>query len=378
MGFADTVSFDEIVQGEISGIDLVSNQFQVLGQTVLVDGNTSFGAGISPSALMGLQIGDSVEVSGYLDASGLIAASRVDLDDANTLELTGVVDSVDTASMLLTINQLTVDYSSATLDGFGGDPAIGDRVEVRGASLGPGGELIATLLMLESDVLSGPEGSEANLEGFVTRFVSETDFDVSGQAVTTNQETTFENGGGNDLVLNARVEIQGEIDNTGRVLANQVKFILEGNVMIEAPIDSLDSANQLVQAAGVNIEVNAATRLEDKVQELRPFTFDDLAVSDFIKVSGFEGGTTAVIATLLERVGPEDKSKIKAVVASVSDPEFTIVGLTVITDAQTQFEADDMSITATEFFSIATGRRVEVSGTLVGNDFLAQEVELED
>src|SRR5262245_11798717 len=62
-GTATRVSFDDEVEGPVSSLDVAGGSFVVLGQTVRVDGGTSFDSGLG--GLAALAVGDVVEVSGF-------------------------------------------------------------------------------------------------------------------------------------------------------------------------------------------------------------------------------------------------------------------------------------------------------------------------
>ncbi|MGI9235943.1 MAG: DUF5666 domain-containing protein, partial [Woeseiaceae bacterium] len=61
-GSADDVNFDDNVKGPIQSIDLGTSQIVVLGQTVLINPETSFDDSISPASIDGLSVDDIVEV----------------------------------------------------------------------------------------------------------------------------------------------------------------------------------------------------------------------------------------------------------------------------------------------------------------------------
>lgn len=151
-GSADSVSFDDNVEGPAQSIDLALGQLVVLGQTVIVGPDTSFDDSISPASLDGLAVGDIVEVSGFVAANGDIAATRIELKPAGSqFEVHGIVSGLDTGTLQFSINALVVDYSAATLDGFpGGVISDGDFVEAKGDSLSPNGELLASKVEFET------------------------------------------------------------------------------------------------------------------------------------------------------------------------------------------------------------------------------------
>jgi hypothetical protein len=81
-----------------------------------------------------------------------------------------------------------------------------------------------------------------------------------------------------------------------------------------------------------------------------------------------------VTATLLEREDDGDDVELTGFVQSLADPEFSILGVTILTTDETEFDDVDRE----EFFSDAVGRLVEVEGQLSGQVLVAEEVELED
>ena len=71
-----------------------------------------------------------------------------------------------------------------------------------------------------------------------------------------------------------------------------------------------------------------------------------------------------MLADVLERKTLDDETVLQGFVLTVAEPAFSILGVTVHTDAQTGFAAaDGTPIGATQFFSqLATGRLVKVTG----------------
>jgi hypothetical protein len=58
------------------------------------------------------------------------------------------------------------------------------------------------------------------------------------------------------------------------------------------------------------------------------------------------------------------------VATNLVDPQLTVLGVTVLTDAQTDIEND--------FFTTAEGRLVQVEGDTTTGSFLAEKVEIKD
>ena len=384
-GEADTIVFDDTVEGPIASRDLVNNMMVVLGQTVAVNADTSFDDGIDPPSLEGLMDGDIVEVSGFINANGGISATRVERKAAGgEFEVHGTVANLDDVNMQFEINLLTVDFSGATLDNFPGDVINnGDFVEAKGMSFGMNGELLAISVELEGG-FAGDDGDNAEIEGLITRFVDETDFDVAGFPVTTNAQTVFEGGTAADLGLNVKVEAEGDINASGVLVADKVD-IRRGNVVrIEANIDDVDAAGGTVTVLGIGVTVDALTRLEDKSSaDIEPFTLADLNANDFVEIRGSEDPPDSgmVAALRLERDDDDPDTIVQGFVQSVSDPDLAILGVTIQTDAGTIFrDVDDSVLSQSDFFMmVMQGSLVKAKGTLMaGNVIDAEEVEFEN
>ncbi len=379
MATADSISYDDAVEGPITAIDLTAGTFMVLGQLLLVDAETSFDSGIDPASLDGLNVGDVVEVSGFFLADGSIEATRIELKAAGgKFELTGTVSK--TTATTFEINGFVVDYSAAMLEDFPtGAPENGQRVESKGDTLGAAGELLATRVKFRGGDL-GSDGDHAELEGFITRFDAATpnDFDVEGRPVMTNAQTVYENGTSADLALNVKVEVEGDIDANGVLIADTVEFQTSGSIRIESLVEAV-AADQLT-VLGIVIGVNASTRYEDKSStNLEVFSLADVSVGDYVEIRGFLAGAD-VVATRLERDDDRGDVALRGVVDSIADPAFTILGATVLTDAAaTDFkDTDGTSIGSAAFFAQAMGQLVEAVGTLSGSSIVAAEVKFEN
>lgn len=384
-GTANEVNFDDNVKGPIQSIDLAANQMIVLGQTVLIGAETSFDDNISPRSLDGLNVGDIVEISGQVDAAGNIVATRVELKPAGTpFEVHGIVSGLDTANFRFNINALLVDYSAATLDNFpGGVISDGDFVEAKGTALGGAGELLATRVELETPLQGGAAGDRLEIEGFITRFVSAQDFDVGGFPVTTSASTVFEGGSANDLGLNIKVEAEGDLNSNGVLVATKIDIRRAKAVRATATVDSVSTANSSLVMLGITVTVDALTRLEDKSNaDVRPLTLADLNTGDYLEVRGDESpaGSGRIRATILERDDPDTETILQGFITAVSDPQFTILGVTIVTNGGTVFrDVNDNVISSTEFFnqaainSLVKAKGIESSATTI----TAQEVEFE-
>ena len=251
-GSADSVTIDDVVTGPVGSVDVVGNQVIVLGQAVLVTPDTSFDDSITPASLAGLEVGDIVEVYGFITATGEIEATRIEGKPAGTqFEVHGTVSNLDSVSFNFTINGLVVDYSSAMLDNFPGSQiGNGDFVEAKGTSIGGAGQLLATRVEFETLGVAGGQGDHVEIEGFITRFASAADFDVSGFPVMTTSGTVYEGGTAADLGLNIKVEVEGQLDANNVLVADKVDIRRGKAVRATAVIDSVNVSARSFEVLG--------------------------------------------------------------------------------------------------------------------------------
>jgi hypothetical protein len=380
-GTARSVSFDDNVTGPIESIDLASGRLVVLGQPVQTGPATSFDDSIVPRSLEGLAVADRIEVSGLVAADGVINATRIERSAAaDDLEVRGTVSGLDAGAQRFDINELEVDYSAAQLEDFpAGGPADGDLVEVHG-TLDVGGTLVASRVERKDQTLPGDDDDHADLEGLVTRFVSATDFDVAGQPVTTNTATEFRKGTAANLALGVNVEVEGDFDGSGRVVADKIEFrrAADAEIRIDAFVDDVDSSAGTLVVLGVTVRTDAVTRFEDHSEaRLKGFAIGDLRAGDFVELRAYDDGGT-LIATRLERDDPEDEVEVRGRASDLAAPTFRVAGVAVETTPGTEFEREDEAIDASTFFDEADGRVVKVDGQWDGSTLTADKAEIEE
>ena len=384
-GSADEVNFDDNVKGPVESIDTAMSRIVVLGQTVLINPDTSFDDSISPASIEGLNVDDIVEVSGLVDAGGQIAATRIELKPAGTeFEVLGIVSGLDTGNFMFNINDLTVDYSSATLDNFpGGQISEGDLVEAKGTSLGANDELLATSVELKNVLPNAVDGDHLEIQGFITRFVSAQDFDVTGLPVTTTANTVYEGGDETDLGLNIKVEVEGDINASGVLVATKVDIRRAKAVRATATVDSVNAGADSLVVLGITVTIDDLTRLEDKSDaDVTPLTLASMNAGDYIEVRGdeFPAGSGQILATILERDDLDTEAILQGFVETVTDPSFEILGVTIQTGPNTIFrDENDVVISSTDFFNrVAPNSLVKAKGTEVSDTVIsADEVEFE-
>src|SRR5262249_2410196 len=367
-------------------IDLVNNTntLVVLGQTVIVDSLTVIEdrAQSSAIAFSALAVGQFVEVSGLVDADGKILATRIErktgfVAGVTEVEVRGTLSGLNTNARTFAIGALTVNFSTATV--AGGTLSNGVFVQVRGTQTVPGSIVTATRVTVEDPTVGGAAGTKIEIEGFVTAFTSATDFRVNvGQAVRTTTQTVFENGTANDLALNARLEVEGQLDTNGTLVAEKISFRRRngGSVRIEANVEAVTATT--VTLLGIVVNVDTFTQFKDDKGGERNFRFDRIQVGDRLEIRAFIDAQGNIVATRLRRRSPKTEVVLQGPVESITFPNLVIRKVTIQTDAATVFE--DFSPnrpSAAQFFTILRpGMLVKVKGVLRGTPVTIQATQV--
>ena len=385
---ATRVVFRKNVEGLIASIDLVNNnnKFVVLGQTVLVDSLTVIEdrAQSSSIALSTLAVGQFVEVSGLVDADGAILATRIErktgfVAGVTEVEVRGTLRGLDTSARTFALGALTVNFSAATVVGT---LSNGVFVQVRGTQTAPG-SITATRVTVEDPIVGGAAGTKIAVEGFVTAFASATDFHVNGQAVTTTTQTVFENGTIADLALNARLEVEGQLNANRILVAEKISFRHRngGSVRIEANVEAVTPTT--VTLLGLVVRVDTLTQFKDDMGGERNFRFDRIRLGDRLEIRGDVDAQGNIVATRLRRRPPKTEVMLQGAVESIAFPNLVIHKVTIQTNTATVFKDFGPSRpTATQFFAVLrAGTLVKVKGVLLPGTSMtiqATQVELAD
>jgi hypothetical protein len=373
---ADSISYKHNLEGPIFSVDAGALRFVAMGQTVLVGSGTSFGDGISPASIDGLKVGDDVEVSGLINAEGQIEATRIDLwSGSGPYDVFGTATGVDTAAKTFHITGLLVDYSAANVEDFPtGSPAEGDLVLATGFEFGGDGEFLATRIELRYDQQMMPAaGDKVHVEGFITRFVSATDFDVAGTAVTTTSSTVYENGTVGGLALDVHVCVEGTLDANGVLVAERVRFRLENEIRIMSMITAMNTAQHTLTALGLTVTTDVMTRFEDETTTGNDrLDLADFHTGEWVDIRGYEkpAGSGQVMATRVERIAVQNEHRMRGPFRNPAGQEFDILTVAIMTTTGadgTRFILEDdkggIRIDAATFFAQPEGTLVEARGT---------------
>jgi hypothetical protein len=377
---AERIVYESNLKGPVETVDTVDSSFVALGQKILVTADTLFEPPADITSLLPDQI---VEVSGLVGESGVIHATYIELEDAPyELQLTGKVSAAQSGQSFEINGQVvSIDFSGYSgHSGYMGDggesfpfgePRDGDWVRVIVSEgdepkFSSAGEILATTVGYRGARSDAEDGDEGEIEGLISHFVDLGDmnytFRLAGFEVVANVDTEYDDGTAANLANDVRVEVEGVFDATDALVAEEIEFRLEGDSKIEAFVD-VDSPSTavfdadgmqtgyLISVAGIMVETTIFTSIKGRSKD---FTPDDLGGGEYLKIGGiWDPAGGKIIATRLEQVDAEDRSKFEGVLtgASAVRLDLTVMGgMPLITDGSTDFHGD----TATEFFDAAT------------------------
>jgi hypothetical protein len=367
---ADEVHYRSNLKGPVSAprvvIDALTGRYEfvVLGQTVLTTAATRFEGVLAENIVQG----DELEVSGPIDANGRVTATYVELKNALAeFKAIGIVNGLATGPETFDLGGLTVDYSGATLSEFeGASLADGQLVEVRmppANFVSPSSADVTEVELLPLPVIE--EGAEVEIEGFVDRFASTTDFSVNGVNVTTTGSTVYDPPGtAGQLGLNVRIEVEGVANTAGVIVADEIEFEFDEAVRVEGTVTNVtttDGVTGTVETAlGITFEIRAGTELEDDVSgSSGPFTLNDLMIGDYVEVRGYVEGSVIVASELEREDDPapgQNRAQLRGPLTNFFEPAETveIQGVTVIEeDGTTEYQNEnEITVDRDTFFDL--------------------------
>lgn len=363
---ADRIEYDDDLKGPARNVmpstdDPAVGSFVVLGQTVLVDGNTVFDDDVGDNNSDGtidirdLTLGTGqvvVEVSGLLTDSGFLATriervnngGRPDTND-DEFELKGFVDAVAQDGSSITINGTTILIQGNTIfeDNLTPDQTlVGVFVEVE-VDEDASGTLLAVEIEREDDFGDRDGDGDFDDDDREGRFeikgiLGSVDVSVTPNVVVIGP-TTLNVADASALVglEGSLVELKGEFNDDGILVIAEAETERENTVQTEDRIASVD-ATSFTTRLGLVIEPSGTSRIEDDVDEdgdhLTPQEFiDRLQPGDYIEARGVPG-SSGVTWTRLEREDEDDEEcelqgPVTEITGDSSSFEFVIQGVTI-------------------------------------------------
>lgn len=222
---ADTLVYEDTLEGIVQSVTPTGSHLVVLGQSVTITPATLIDARIPGGTVLNLVSGrDLVEISGFVLGDGVIRATLIDLKmlDATTTtpdyQVKGLITNHQVDQRTFKIGALTVDYRNALLQDLPGPPngvwdgllvdVVGKQVSSEAGGT-PRLRLTATRVQLEG--LGTSDSEDAVVEGFVTRVLSPGNFFLGNLQVMSNAETVFQGGTNTDVLVGVHLEVHGRL-----------------------------------------------------------------------------------------------------------------------------------------------------------------------
>ena len=254
---ASELRFASEVRGPVTAVG--TNTLTVLGQTVQLSSITVF-EGFTGGRL-GIQVGDLVEVYGFLNAgTGAIAATRVESEDhLNAYRLRGVVANLNPTAQTFALGGATISYAGVPA---GSRPGLANGQAVRAVlqTTQQSGAWAATELLDAQRQVA--DVTAAEVQGVVSGFQSLASFRLNGFSVDASAaNVAFEGGSSSQLLDGARVEVEGHIAG-GVLVARKVMFQDDGNdtaaFELRGQIQAVDLLGQTFVVQGVTVSYASA------------------------------------------------------------------------------------------------------------------------
>jgi len=148
----------------------------------------------------------------------------------------------------------------------------------------------------------------------------------------------FRDGAAADLLVGARIEVEGKrnLDNT--VAVKEISFRKPSNLRMDTTVTVPSSPANSLRLFGKTVTVNTLTQYKDSRDGLRTFRLADIRTGDTLRVSAFPDGSTGsdrVVASRVERIGAfptGDRHILQGIVEVTSGGAIlTILGISVQT-----------------------------------------------
>jgi len=373
---ANTITFQDAVEGVVQSVAQDGSSLIVLGQLVTLNPKTVIDASIPGVSIRNLTPGlDVIEVSGLVVSDGHILATLIMKRTGKPqYEVQGVIKNHDLRNNRFEVGQLVVEYSSADITDLatGGTTNWNGRVvHVRGDEWQPRNEVLYGARLVATRVrqlgFAEEDSAEAKIEGFITLVTQPGVFAINNHPVEITADTRFEGGLATELMLGAHVFIHGKLAE-GVLKAQEVVFKENGE--IESNIESIDIQSGLLILAGfpqLPIAFDARTATEDAGS---PGRVEDLRIGDHLKVHARLLDGQRILATELERIIPSTSIVLQAPLQAAADPQIQLAGISIDTSAipDNDFLGQYGPIGRKALFEkAAAGHPVSVKGTLAGS-----------
>lgn len=287
-GTATRIVFDDDLQGPVANLLTDASNpdiktFSLLGIPVQVDRRRTEFDDDDGFSFDTLAEGNTVEVSGFFDANGILNATYIDRENnLDEVKIQGAI--TDLTETTFVINGQTVNYTPEQLDG---DLQLTENlwVKVEG-TLDNNSVLIASEIELRDDDFNDDDDIE--IEGFISDFVSNGDFKVNGLRVDASNVALS-----SYITLgdNVWIEVEGTYVN-GVLVADEIE-LRDGEIELNAVVDQVNDDGSFSVSVGghmINVQTDSKTKFDyaDGASQL--------SSGQFVEIDGYQIDTNTVFA----------------------------------------------------------------------------------
>ncbi len=374
-GTANTLLYEDTVEGVVQTVDPDGSSLVVLGQTVVIATTTIIDPSIPGQTILSLMPGDLIEVSGFVTGDGVIVGTLIALkSESPDYEVKGFIKNYDAAHETFEVGAVTVDYRHADVSAMPNASSKtwnGLLVDVRGSHVSLGGhgayavQFIATKIQPEG--LGIGNSAKAEVEGFVTLMLGQSDFNLGNVQVQTTAGTTFKGGTLDNILLGSHLKVKGALVG-GIVQATRVEF--EGEIDLEGSVATINPTNNtltLIGLAGLVIQFDSQTALQGQGN---PRLLIDLRSDDHLYIHGPPRGENVVLAARVVRNTASPNVQLQGFVTTAADPNVVLLGTSIDTSSivESGFKGSLGVKGRNAFFTgLSNGMTVSLGGTVLGD-----------
>ena len=380
----------EVVTGNTNEIELTgyvtevgAASFVINGSTFFVDANTEYrGRHGNPFSFEQIEVGLLLEVKAALQTNGDLLAIRVKTEDEDNqhgteLEITAVIDSKTSNSIVLGQYEFFVDVQTIILDNHRmpitfGDLNVGDKVEVK-AFRQPDNTYLASLIKKE-DLSENEIEFTAQIENIVG-----SDVTINGITFSTDSNTVFLDNNRMPVTFAALtvgmwVEVKGfkKPDETYYASRIQIEDFVRTEIEIKGSITDLTATYLVVN--GITFSVDSTTQVLDHLNN--PIEYSALLVGQLVEVKGEKTGTLTAKALRIKLEGNED-IEIFGRITTINVDNIELNGFTIFVNENTVYlNHANQPIT---FSDLSVDQFVEVKMVInPDSTLLATRIKIED
>jgi len=307
-GTATSISSSDELEGYVLDLSNLAAQgtgsINVMGQTVNISLDSVFDSD-TLAAITDLSVNDIVEIHGFSDGSGNIAATRIETKgSADDVEVKGLISELDETTTSFMLGGLLVDYSAATelpsplLDGLYVEV---QTTELLTGDLSTGFTLLASKVEIEEDGdmdIDGDEGDEIEVQGVVSD-ITDISFRFNGTLVEFSSLENKEEDDDDEFDLSSLVEgmmitVEGFIDANGDFIVKEIEEDKVSELEVDGTVTAItDTTITITTPMDINntsmtFSVNNSTRMMDDQDEqttpVRFFSLADVAIGDYVEI----------------------------------------------------------------------------------------------